>query len=64
MPISGTDACDFQAGQRIGIETEVGVSRSRPFWPDSKPELESVKFGRLRLRLRVAGDDDEPGRSR
>ena len=31
----------------MGVETGVGVGRSRPFWPQSERELKSVKFGRL-----------------
>ena len=44
-------------------ETGVRVGRSRPLWPESETELESVKFGRIRLWPRVvsyypsAGDD-------
>ena len=32
----------------VGVETGVGVCRSRPVWLESEWELESVKFGRLR----------------
>ena len=41
-------------GCGVGVETGVGVGRSRPFSPESESELESVKFGRLRLRPVVA----------
>ena len=40
-------------GCGVGVETGVGVGRSRPFWSES--EMESVKFCRLQLRLVVAG---------
>ena len=39
----------------VGAETAVGVDRSRPLWPESESELESVKFCRLRLRPGVVG---------
>ena len=52
-------------GCGVGVETGVGVGRSRLFLPESESELESVKFGRLRLRPGVAGyhssTDDEFG---
>ena len=55
-----------QQGCGVGVETGVGVGRSRPFWPESESELESVKFYRLRLRPGVAGyhpsTDDNFGR--
>ena len=41
-------------GCRVGVETAVGVGRSRSFRPESESELESVKFYRLRLRPGVA----------
>ena len=53
---------NLNQGRGVGVETVVGVGRSRPFWLES--ELESVKFGRLRLRPVIAGsrhpaaDDD------
>ena len=48
----GTETYQNQ-GRGVGVDTGVGVGRSRLFWPDS--ELESVKFGRPRLRSGVAG---------
>ena len=50
-------------GRGVGVEAGVGIGRSRLFWLESESELESVKFGRLRLRPGVAGwhsaaDDD------
>ena len=39
-------------GCGVVVNTGVGVGRSRSFWLES--ELESVKFGRLRLRPGVA----------
>ena len=45
----------WKQGCGVGVETGVGVDRSRPFWPESESELESVKFCRLRLRPGVAG---------
>ena len=45
-------------GCGVGVDTGVGVGRSRLFWPESESELESVKFGRLRLQPGVATDDD------
>ena len=44
--------CSSAQGCGVGVETGVGVGRSRPFWPES--ELESAKFYRLRLRPGVA----------
>ena len=43
-------------GQGCGVwaETGVVVGQSRPFWLESELELESEKFGRLRLRPGVA----------
>ena len=46
---------DYKQGCGVGVETGVGVGRWRPLWLESGSELESVKFGRLRLRLGVAG---------
>ena len=61
MEVIGNQGC------RAGVETGVGVGRSRPFWLGSELELESVKFGRLRLRPRVAdkhpATDDDFGRT-
>ena len=45
----------YDQGCGVRVETGVGVGRSRLFWPESESELESVKFGRLRLRPGVAG---------
>ena len=39
--------CSPYQGCRVGVETRVGVGRSRPFWLELETELESVKFGRL-----------------
>ena len=54
-------------GCGVGVETGVGVGRSRPFWLESESELESAKFCRLRLRPGVAGyrlsTDDDLGRT-
>ena len=51
----------------VGVETGVGVARSRPFWLESESELEWVKFYRIRLRPGVAGyrpsTDDDFGRT-
>ena len=57
---SGIENVRIRQGCGVGVETGVGVSRSRPFW---QSELESVKFDRLRLRAGVPGhqpaaDDD------
>ena len=54
--------CQSQ-GCGVGVETGVGVCRSRPFCLESEWELESVKLGRLRLRsgvadLHLAAEDD------
>ena len=35
-------------GCGAGVKTGVGLGGSRPFWPQSELELESVKSGRLR----------------
>ena len=52
-------------GCGVGVEIGVGVGRSRPFWPKSGSELESVKF--CQLRPGVAGrhpsTDDNFGRT-
>ena len=54
-------------GCGVGVEIGVGVGRSRPFWPEFESELESVKFGRLRLLRGVASYhpsiDDDFGRT-
>ena len=42
-------------GCGVGVETGVGVGRSRPFWPESESELESRKVCQIRLRPGVAG---------
>ena len=53
-------------GCGVGVETGVGADLSRPFWPKSESELESVKFCQLRFRPGVAGchpsTDDNFGR--
>ena len=52
-------------GCGVGVESRVGVGRSRTFWLES--ELELVNFGRLQLRSWVAGKhraaDDGYGRT-
>ena len=45
---------DIGQGFGAGVEVGVGVGRSLPFCLESASELESVKFGRLRLRPGVA----------
>ena len=45
----------FKQGCGVGVETGVGVGRSRPFCLESESELESIKFRRLRLQSGVAG---------
>ena len=58
--------CHYQ-GRGVGVETGVGVGRSRQFWPESEWEQESVKLDRLRLRPGVASyhpsTDDDFGRT-
>ena len=46
--------CDMQ-GCGIGVEPGVGVGWSRLLRPELESELESSKFGQLRLRSGVAG---------
>ena len=45
--------CNYQ-GCGVGVEIRVRVGWSRPFCLESKSELESVKFCRLRLRPGVS----------
>ena len=48
-------------GCGVGVEAGVGVGRSLPFRLESKLELESVKFCRLRLRTGVMGYQPSTG---
>ena len=52
-----SETCHYlrNRGCGIGVETGVGVGRSRQFCPESESELGSVKFCGLRLRFGVAG---------
>ena len=49
----GERSCKQSCG--VGVETGVGVGRSRAFWLKLESELKSVKFSRLRLQPGVAG---------
>ena len=48
-------ALALEQGCGVGVEPGVRVGGSRSFWLESESELESVKFGRLRLWPGVAG---------
>ena len=54
---TGNEFDDAQEqGCEVRVDTGVGLGRSRPFCMESELELESVKFGRLRLRPGVHTD--------
>ena len=62
-----SDVSSSYSNRDSGRSVRAGVDRSRPFWPESEPELESVKFCKLRLRPGVVGcylsTDDNFGRA-
>ena len=53
--LQGDSLVCVEQGCRIGVETGVGVGRSRWLRLESASELESVEFCRLRVRPGVAG---------
>ena len=48
MPGCGVQGLPNQ-GCGVGGQTGVGAGRSRTFWLELESELESVKFGRLKI---------------